>query len=268
MNTKAILLTGLCTVLGASGCQSIGHQNRNLAIQAGLAPTQQLSLAELQLARGRAYLDSELTTLAIGQFRLAEQDPQTTAAASNGLGVAYARLGRHDLAERYFSQAVAAEPGSERYVRNLAMLRDNRPALANLAPKSQLPSAADAPTTTDARSGVRLVRLSRGEVHIGGSASTAPDVLRTAKLASNDGQAVITVIAPRRPRPAYPVVVKLDQLPGLMQARTEQRALAMNLLAPALPRPKAGSPQPARAVRKGQVAITTATYPIVVDLSR
>lgn len=59
MNTKAILLTGLLAALGASGCQSMGNQSRNLAVQAGKMPAQQLTLGELQLARGRAYLDAE-----------------------------------------------------------------------------------------------------------------------------------------------------------------------------------------------------------------
>lgn len=262
MNRKTALLMGICAVLGTSGCQSISGQSRNLAIQAGKAPTAHLSQAELQVERGRAYLDAELVTLAIGQFRLAQQDPRTLAAASNGLGVAYARIGRHDLAERYFSQAVVAEPGNGRYARNLAVLLDSRPASTQLAAAKpqEAPKAAVAPLP-QARPGLTLVRVSRGEVHIGGSAPKPTVAAPSVKLAANDGKAVITVVAPRRPRAAFPVVVKLDQLPGLAQARIEQRPLAMNLLA-SLPGASVKSAATARAPAKD------ASYPIVVDLTR
>lgn len=237
MNRKAILLTGLFLALGASGCQSLGNQSQHLALYAGKRADEQVSLGEMQLARGRAYLDAELTTLAIGQFTLARQDPRTLAAASNGLGVAYARMGRYDLADRYFAAAVTAEPDSARYLRNLAALRGSLPALARAAAPSPAPAAAAA----SARPGLRLVRLSRGEVHIGGS---APVGAAPARLASRDQAPVIRVIGPRQPAARFPVVVKLDQLPGLAQAQAERRSFAMPLLAPARPAPAARTPKP------------------------
>lgn len=268
MNTKAILLTGLFAALGASGCQSFGNQSRNLAVQAGKVPTQQLTLGELQLARGRAYLDAELTTLAIGQFRLAQRDPQTLAAASNGLGVAYARLNRHDLAERYFTEALAAEPGSERYARNLAMLRGTQPALAVLPVPAPAPATEKAETLhqASAKPSFRLVRLSRGEVHIGSPGTTEMGAAPPAKLAANQEAAVITVTGARRARPTYPLVVKLDQIPGLAQARAEHRPIAMTLLPPA--RSAAFQRSAAKAAQEPKNTAETAAYPVVVDLTR
>lgn len=240
MNRKATLLTGLFLALGASGCQSLGNQSQHLALYAGKRADEQVSLGEMQLARGRAYLDAELTTLAIGQFTLALQDPRTLAAASNGLGVAYARMGRYDLADRYFAAAVTAEPDSARYLRNLAALRGSLPALARAAAPSPAPAAAAA----SARPGLRLVRLSRGEVHIGGS---APAGAAPARLASRERAPVITVIGPRQPAARFPAVVRLDQLPGLAQAQAERRSFAMPLLAPARPAPATRTPKlPAR----------------------
>jgi len=266
MHTKVILLTGLFAALGASGCQSIGNQSRNLAVQAGKMPTQQLTLGELQLARGRAYLDAELTTPAIGQFRLAQQDPQTLAAASNGLGVAYARLDRHDLAERYFAEALAAEPGSERYARNLAMLRGTQPALAVLPAQALTPAKAETLHQAEAKPSFRLVRLSRGEVHIGNPGAKEIDAAPPAKLAANEEEAVITVIGPRRTRPAYPLIVKLDQIPGLAQARAEHRPIAMTLMPSA--RSAAFKRPVAKAAQELQNRAKIAAYPIVVDLTR
>lgn len=241
MNRKAILLTGLFLALGASGCQSLGNQSQHLALYAGKRADEQVSLGEMQLARGRAYLDAELTTLAIGQFTLARQDPRTLAAASNGLGVAYARMGRYDLADRYFAAAVTAEPDSARYLRNLAALRGSLPALARAAAPSPAPAAAAAAAAASAHPELRLVRLSRGEVHIGGS---APAGAAPARLASRDQAPVIRVIGPRQPAARFPVVVKLDQLPGLAQAQAERRSFAMPLLAPARPAPAARTPKP------------------------
>jgi hypothetical protein len=265
MNRKTILLAGLCAVLGTAGCQSMANQSRNLSVQAGNQANVQLSLGELQLARGRAYLDAELTTLAIGQFRLAQGDPQTLAAASNGLGVAYARLGRHDLAERYFNDAVTAEPGSERYARNLAMLRDSLPSGTRFAAMQPSPASAAVPSAMTP--GLRLTRISKGEVQIGGpavlvSASPAP------KLAVNDEKAVITVIG-RRSRPAYAVVVKLDELPGLALAKTEHRPFTTNMLAPQLTRRPTIVLERAPGSRKpAHRPATVQAYPIKVDLTR
>lgn len=265
MNKKAILFAGLMA-LGLSGCQSLPGQNRDLAIHARHLPSQQLTLAELQLARGRAYLDAGLTTLAIGQFKLAQRDPQTAAAASNGMGVAFARLGRDDLAERYFAEALAAEPGSERYARNLAMLRDSRPALASVNPRSRASQQALAPQVAQAKPSQPMVRVSRGEVHITTTGPAAKEARASARMAATDRPAVITVIGSRTARPAYPVVVKLDQLPGMTQARSEQRPLALTLMQPA--QPPAARKQPVKAAKKPQQTASSGGYPIVVNLTR
>src|SRR3546814_13341744 len=56
---------------------------------------------------------------AIQQFRLAALDPGSAAEAFNGLGVAYAKLGRADLAERYFKMALSMDGTNPRFAANL-----------------------------------------------------------------------------------------------------------------------------------------------------
>lgn len=71
---------------------------------------------------GRRALDQGRTGLAIEAFRRALAGGEEPAAAHNGLGVAYARIGRVDLAQRYFEQAATIDPANARYQANLARL--------------------------------------------------------------------------------------------------------------------------------------------------
>src|SRR3546814_1026109 len=54
-----------------------------------------------ELEKGRTALRAGYPANAIQQFRMAALNPDSAPEAYNGLGVAYARLGRADLAERY-----------------------------------------------------------------------------------------------------------------------------------------------------------------------
>lgn len=60
--------------------------------------------------------------LAIETFNLALESGEARAPALNGLGVAYAHLGRGDLAASYFHRAIEVDPVEERYQSNLAQL--------------------------------------------------------------------------------------------------------------------------------------------------
>lgn len=71
---------------------------------------------------GRSHLDKGETGLAIEAFQRALGMGAPTASALNGLGVAYARLGRYELAHRYFEQAEALDPTDGRYAANLARI--------------------------------------------------------------------------------------------------------------------------------------------------
>jgi hypothetical protein len=74
------------------------------------------------VAAGRQSLERQHYGLAISQFRAALQGSETSAAAHNGLAIAYASLGRVDLARRHFELAMAHAPGDESYRRNFARL--------------------------------------------------------------------------------------------------------------------------------------------------
>lgn len=123
------------------------------------------------LEEGRASLREGNISAAVASFRVALLDRSTRADASNGLGVAYARLGRPDLAERYFQAAISAEPDNSKYVANL--LRLQQQVLLARRPEAAQPVVAagpvPAPVARLAR-GDRLTgpvdRVSRSEVHV------------------------------------------------------------------------------------------------------
>lgn len=75
------------------------------------------------LEEGRAFLREGNIASAVASFRIAALDRANRADACNGLAVAYAKLGRADLAERYFREAMAAEPDNQRYAANLLRLQ-------------------------------------------------------------------------------------------------------------------------------------------------
>lgn len=118
-----VLLLGCAVALG--GCQSAGkhplssagqHQDQRLAAAAASAPETDL---------GRAHLAAQRNGLAIEAFNRALVFGEAPAPALNGLGVAYARMGRVDLAYRFFSQAASTDPDSAIYARNLATLTNS-----------------------------------------------------------------------------------------------------------------------------------------------
>lgn len=73
-----------------------------------------------ELERGRLALEQGNVATAIQLFRLAALNEKTAADAFNGLGVSYARLGRADLAERYFKAALELDSSNPKYAANLA----------------------------------------------------------------------------------------------------------------------------------------------------
>jgi hypothetical protein len=109
-----VLIVGAVSV---SGCQSILGT-------LGLADrpdSQQHYFGARDLEEGRAALAANLPGSAIPAFQRATLNPETAAAAYNGLGVAYARLQRGDLAERFFTQATVLDRENEAYANNLMM---------------------------------------------------------------------------------------------------------------------------------------------------
>jgi tetratricopeptide (TPR) repeat protein len=127
------------------------------------------------LEEGRASLQQGNLAAAVAAFRIAQLDRSTRADASNGLAIAYAKLGRADLAERYFQAAILADPENTKYVANLLRLQQQTmlarrnqadEALAAAQPTPR-PQPDDAPLLAD-----NVERVSRGEVRI----STRPEL--------------------------------------------------------------------------------------------
>jgi Tfp pilus assembly protein PilF len=194
----------LLATMALSGCASIfGHGLADRSPpQAGTA---QAAAVNPELALARQDMDAGLTAEAIDHFRAAQMDPQALPAASNGLGVAYARLGRLDLADRYFRMALALEPANQRFAANMLRLqRDYALAQARQAQAEQLaaarqPAEAAPPAVAVAERPGAIERVSRGEVYI-----------RTASVEA----AAPTAIVASRDAPPAPAVAKLVRKPA------------------------------------------------------
>jgi len=149
MRIPTILATlALCSC--ASGGRSLGKLEVRPASIA--APTEQSDVyagAKRQLALGNF-------ALAVDGFRKAIRvDPQS-AAAYNGLAVAYDRIGRTDLSLGYYEQALALAPRDADILHNLAL---------SLAARGKAPVAqASASPTAALAAGMRLERISTREI--------------------------------------------------------------------------------------------------------
>ena len=120
-NVRIALLIGSSLLLG--GCQLF--QGQTARLEAGLRIPRQAEpreYARQQFELGRSALESRSYVSAISAFRNSALQPEFAAPSYNGLGIAYAGIGRNDLAGRYFGMAIVLEPDSPRYAANLARL--------------------------------------------------------------------------------------------------------------------------------------------------
>ena len=204
------------------GCQMLGiGGHRSASSDAAIERAEPGDLGAAQLAEGRRLLKEGRTVDAIESFMLAKAFPQHAPAAFNGLAVAYSRLGRTDLTERFFLTAVALAPEDDRYRSNLAVFYAQNPAqrgldarlqvaalqqaaleLAPVAPVQQALADVPAPVAEPRvmRGGVvsvasssTLRRVSSREVSVGGAAAPA-------RVASVGGP--LPVVTYRQPRKA------------------------------------------------------------------
>ena len=113
----------LVSVVALCGCQFLG--NLHFAQKAPAAPpaaaTAGTAYGSASQA-GREHLRGNRTGLAIEAFNRALASGEEPALAYNGLGVAYARLGRSDLAYRFFKKAMMSDPTNPMFAHNLASL--------------------------------------------------------------------------------------------------------------------------------------------------
>lgn len=131
----------------------------------------QVASADTLTQIGRSQLDENNPGLAAKSFEQALAAGEKPAPAFNGLGVAYAKMGRTDLAARYFGLAAKADPENERYRANLATLHQHTQMARLRAPVPQTVAVAQANTAAPfavplAKEEGRIVRLSPVEVKI------------------------------------------------------------------------------------------------------
>lgn len=168
---KLLALAGAAAML--SGCQSspltswMFRDGRPASAQ----PLQFGGDAAVALMGGKAYLRASRISAAIASFQIARRDPASNAEASNGLAIAYSRLGRLDLARRYFEAAVSADPANSKFAANLLRLEQNV-RLARRTPEPQVAAMAQAREVRAPRAAqgeaIRgpVVRISQAEVHV------------------------------------------------------------------------------------------------------
>lgn len=116
-----MLGVALCLTTTLGGCSVFGSHHLAKADKAA-APAA-AGLTEATFTRmARAHLDADRNGQALEAFQAALAIGEPRAPVLNGMGVAYARIGRADLAFRYFEQAVALAPDEDRYLANLMRL--------------------------------------------------------------------------------------------------------------------------------------------------
>lgn len=169
--SKKMLKAGVVAfaALTVAGCQSspLAGWNFDRSDSKRMAATPKVDGPSV-LEEGRRYLSEGNISKAVASFQLARLDKDSAAAANNGLAVSYARLGRPDLAERYFRTAAALDPSDTRYVANLLRLQGNVMLARRAQAAEQLAAAevAEAPVTRAAEAAPAVHRVSHGEFRI------------------------------------------------------------------------------------------------------
>jgi len=174
LNRIALLIVA-STALG--GCQALFGGHSRMASQANPWDVERSEAAALvTLEEGKTYLRQGRLAAAIGSFKIAELDPAARAEASNGLAIAYARLGRPDLAKRYFTVAAMLEPDNPKFAANLAKLQWNTalaksgeavPArVAKSANVEERQNSVQSQQEPSKGTDSRLERVSKGVVHL------------------------------------------------------------------------------------------------------
>jgi Flp pilus assembly protein TadD len=174
MTKQHIRLTCLVAVaVSLGGCQSFPLTSWMFKkdAPAGAADARLAGNSAGALEEGAAFLRAGELSAAVASFRVAQLDRATRADASNGLGVAYAKLGRLDLAERYFQAAILSDPDNSRFAANLLRLQQQVMLARRTAASESLAAVAaspkpEAPPASAALLAGSVDRVSRGEVHV------------------------------------------------------------------------------------------------------
>ena len=111
--------TSLTALAALSGCQAFSGSSP-FAARSAATHLDASSYFDQLLTEGRGHLKANRPGAAITSFRRASYDRASAGEAFNGLAIAYDMIGRYDLAERFFGQAMEADPGDARFARNAA----------------------------------------------------------------------------------------------------------------------------------------------------
>jgi thioredoxin-like negative regulator of GroEL len=173
------------------------------------------------LEEGKEFLREGNVASAINSLRIARLDRATFGEASNALAIAYIRLGRNDLADRYFREAIQAEPENDKFAANLLRLQSQvmlarASAAAPAVPAAAMPAPAVAAATPAARQPTQdrlasgmVERVSRSEVQVRsrpdlGAAPTAVVAFRNTPVDSDKSPQAKT-------QPSYPIRFRLPE---------------------------------------------------------
>ena len=218
-----------------SGCQGFplgkwAFAKPSSASQAGVTDA---AFSEATLQEGRQQLQQGRISEAIASFRMAMMTPDARAEASNGLAVAYAKLGRADLADRYFREAASLDPNNPKFAANLLRLQQQTTLMAAaehatmLASATELaPVAAPAPSAPLAQND-GLTRVSRGEVHLAlpTEQTAAPKMIVRTRMAASD-------IAPLSPEGPAKVAAKDTPVAAAAEAAADAKPASKTIVYP------------------------------------
>lgn len=219
MRTTASLLALAAASLALGGCQAM-FGSSSFASRAPAAESASLDMSDYFTARleaGRTHLARGRPAAAVTAFRQASYDPAHAGPAFNGMGVAYAQMGRQDLARRYFTMAVATDPQDERFARNLARLENDaradssRPAFAEAGNSPDQASIAPGGGSERSAEDSGLRRVSSREVEILGATALRSDKVITTVRPQSDEPRGSHAIARSDRATTYPVRIALPQ---------------------------------------------------------
>lgn len=227
--TLILRASAIAMLVSLGGCQFFGKLNL-----AGNGSQQQKAgkaqrAAPTMLAEGREHLRSNRTGQAIESFNLALAMGEDPAAAYNGLGVAYAKMGRNDLAYRFFKKANTSDPDNPVYAANLIRLVDSpafalnqidRAPAAASAPMVERPVTASASAAAPRQPG-KLYREGRGQI----SLVTRPDQAAT---------------VPNQRSAAMPQVAVRPAIAAVAPAAISAEPAAAETVDPAIAKPSSG----------------------------
>lgn len=227
----AVLLLTSSFALG--GCQLFKPSGLGVASSKGAVQAErQTSFGDL----GREHLRAGRYGLAIEAFERSLAFGEQPAPAYNGLGVAYAKLGRPELAYRFFRKALMSDPDNPVYSRNMAALMDS-PEFNLAALKRSEPQRAKAGNNAErnaAGSAVRtpgkLFREGNGQFSLVTRAPEGEQDRLAAKPAAGScpkarqcTEPQMPKVASRKPNPDAPAVKQAGRTEAAAQASQSRR---------------------------------------------